>query len=333
MTAFKRPLRTPSLLLSGLLAAVLVMGCGGADDQRAQAPAQPEPQPVVLSLDFIPNAVHAPIYGAKTVGHDRANGVALEIRKPSGGPDALKLVASGRVDVGVLDIHDLAIARARGTDLVAIGALVDEPLAALIARPGIKRPRELEGRTVGVSGLPSDPAFLKAILRHDGADYDEVRQVTIGFNAVSRLLSGRVDAVPAFWNAEGVALRQRGLDIEEFRVEEYGAPAYPEVVMITARRTLREKRELLARTLDALEAGRRETLEDPEAAVRTIARAAETRDLKLVRAQLDAVAPLFAEDLRLNRAVLEEWADFDARIGIVDRRPDVERAFDFTLRP
>ena len=333
MTAFKRPLRPLSLLLSGLLAATLAVGCGGEDEQHAQAPAQPEPQPVVLSLDFIPNAVHAPIYAAKSAGHDLAHGVALEIRKPSGGPDALKLVASGKVDVGVLDIHDLAIARARGTDLVAIGALVEEPLAALIARPGIERPRELEGKTVGVSGLPSDPAFLKAILRHDGADYDEVRQVTIGFNAVSRLLSGRVDAVPAFWNAEGVALRQRGLDIEEFRVEEYGAPPYPEVVMITARRTLREKRALLARTLDALEAGRLETLEDPDAAVLTIAQAAETRDLELVRAQLDAVAPIFAEDLRLDRAVLEEWADFDARIGIVDRRPDVERAFDFTLRP
>ena len=332
MTASKRALRSLMLLLSGLLAATVAAGCGGAQEQHAQAPASPEPQPVVLSLDFIPNAVHAPIYAAKTAGHDRAQGVALEIRKPTGGPDALKLVASGKVDVGVLDIHDLAIAREQGTDLVAIGALVDKPLAALIARRGIERPRDLEGKTVGVSGLPSDPAFLKAIFRHDGADYDRVRQVTIGFNAVSRLLSGRVDAVPAFWNAEGVALRQRGFDIREFRVEEYGAPAYPEVVMITARRTLREKRELLAKTLDALEAGRRETLANPETVVKTIARAADTRDERLVRAQLDAVAPIFAEDLRLDRAVLERWADFDARIGIVERRPDVEQAFDFSLR-
>ena len=233
----------------------------------------------------------------------------------------------------MLDIHDLAIAREQGSDLVAIGALVEEPLAALIARPGIERPRDLEGRTVGVSGLPSDPAFLRAILEHDGADYEDVRQVTIGFNAVSRLLSGRVDAVPAFWNAEGVALRQRGLDVEEFRVEEFGAPVYPEVVLITARRTLREKRDLLSRTLEALEAGRRETLAEPDAAVRTIARAAETRDLRLVRAQLDAVSPIFADGLRLDRAVLEDWADFDARIGIVKRRPDVARAFDFSLRP
>jgi hypothetical protein len=44
-----------------------------------------------------------------------------------------------------------------------------------------------------------------------------------------------------------------------------------------------------------------------------------------------AVSPAFAPGLRLDRDVLEQWADFDARIGVVDRRPDVQRAFDVTL--
>ena len=307
------------------VAALLAGGCGG---DAGAPPARPK---VVLSLDFIPNAVHAPIYMAKAAGRDRAEGVELVIRKPAGGPDALKLVASGRVDLGVLDIHDLAIARSRGTDLVAVGALVGRPLAALIAQPGIGRPRDLEGRTVGVSGLPSDPAFLRAILEHDGARYDRVRQVTIGFAAVSRLLSRRVDAVPAFWNAEGVALRRRGLAIREFRVDDYGAPPYPEVVFITSRRSLERHRDRLRRTLAAIERGLRDTSADPERAAATIARAAETRDVGLVRAQLRAGAPVFAPGLRLDRAVVERWARFDAAIGIVRERPDVRRGFDFSL--
>jgi putative hydroxymethylpyrimidine transport system substrate-binding protein len=214
---------------------------------------------------------------------------------------------------------------------VAVGALVGRPLAALIARPGINRPRDLEGRIVGVSGLPSDPAFLRAILEHDGADYSAVRQVTIGFSAVSRLLTGRVDAVPAFWNAEGVALKYRGLAVREFRVDDYGAPPYPEVVFITSRRTLETRRDRLQRALIAIEHGLRDTLDDPDAAARQIARAAETRDVDLIRAQLGAVAPGFARGLRLHRGVVDRWADFDARIGIVHDRPDVRRAFDFSL--
>jgi len=293
--------------------------CGPSPEEPA-----PSSRPVTIALDFVPNPVHAPIYMA---------GEQLKIRKPGAGPDSLKLVSSGKVELGVLDIHDLAIARERGTDLVAVGALVGKPLAALIAQPSVGRPRDLAGMTVGVSGLPSDPAFVKAIVSDDGGDYDRVKQVTIGFNAVSRLLTKRVDAVPAFWNAEGVALKQRGLSAREFRVEDYGAPPYPEVVLVTARRTLSSQRARIERALDAIAAGLEKARSQPDEAVRVIARAAETDDTKLVRAQLDAVLPVFADGLRLDRPVLEQWAGFDARIGLVSKRPDVDRAFDFKLRP
>ena len=68
---------------------------------------------------------------------------------------------------------------------------------------------------------------------------------------------------------------------------------------------------------------------DPAGAVRGVAEAAEAKDAALVRAQLDAVAPLFG--LRLDRRRLEAWAAFDARIGIVEAEPDVGAAFDFSL--
>jgi putative hydroxymethylpyrimidine transport system substrate-binding protein len=316
--------RAAAALLLAL--AVALAACGGDDAGDGR-----ELPTVALSLDFVPNAVHAPIYEAVRNGRDRAEGIRLQIHKPGSGPDALKLVAAGRLDLGVLDIHDLAIARERGEDLVAVGALVGRPLAALIARPEIHRPRDLEGGTVGVSGLPSDPAFLRAILTHDGARYRRVRQVTIGFAAVKVLLTGRVDAVPAFWNAEGVALEQRGLAVREFRVEDYGAPPYPEVILMTSRRTLEQHRDRVRRALLAIRQGLRDTQADPEAAAREIARAAETRDVALTRAQLRAVSSSFAPGLRLDRGVLERWADFDAGIGIVAHRPDVDRAFDFTL--
>jgi len=300
------------LLLTAL--AALLAGCGGSASEPRRK--------LVLALDFTPNAVHAPLYAAAHEG-------AFEIRQPGSGPDSLKLVASGRAQLGVLDIHDLAIARARGSDVVAIAALVQRPLAALVARPPVRRPRDLEGRTVGVSGLPSDPAFLRAIVAHDGGDPARVRQVTIGFSAVTRILSGRVDAAPVFWNAEGIVLRERGLDTREFRVDDYGAPPYPEVVLIASRRTVATRRDELRRALEAIDAGIAAVRRDPAAAARTVARAAQTDDVGLVRAQLDAVAPLYG--LALDRGRLRAWAAFDARIGIVDSPPDVAAAFDLSF--
>jgi NitT/TauT family transport system substrate-binding protein/putative hydroxymethylpyrimidine transport system substrate-binding protein len=309
-------------------AAFLVGGCG-ADEE----PATRSPTDLSVALDFTPNAVHAPLYMAADRGADRRRGLRVRIRQPGSGPDALKLLAAGRIDVGILDIHDLGLVRERGADIVGIGALVQRPLAALIAQPGVHRPRDLDGRTVGVSGLPSDPAFLRAIVEADGGRYQSIRQVTIGFKAVAALLTRRVDAVPAFWNAEGVALRRRGRQVKEFRVERFGAPAYPEVVFMTTARKLREDPDRLRAFLATVADGIRATQRDPRRATRLVATAARATDSGLIRAQLDAVLPLFSPPLRLDRAILERWADFDARIGILERRPDVDRAFDFTMAP
>jgi NitT/TauT family transport system substrate-binding protein/putative hydroxymethylpyrimidine transport system substrate-binding protein len=311
--------------LAALVLVALALAACGSDSSSG-------PEPVTVALDFVPNPVHAPLYEAARDGRDTAHGVKLAIRKPGSGPDSLKLVASGKVDLGVLDIHDLAIAREQGADLVAVAALVGKPLAALVAQPDVARPRALEGRTVGVSGLPSDPAFVKAIVEHDGGDVAKLKQVTIGFAAVSRLLTKRVAAVPAFWNAEGVALRRAGLDVKQFRVEDYGAPPYPEVVLMTSRTTLEKHRARIKNALAAIADGLQATREAPNDAVAVIAKAAETNDTGLVRAQLDAVLPVFAPGLKLDRAVLDRWAGFDAGIGLVKKRPDVARAFDFTLR-
>ena len=309
-------------LLPILAATLLLAGCGD-DDEGAAAR-------VRLALDFTPNAVHAPVYAAVREGHDADHGVDIEIRPPGSSPDSLKLLESGRVDVGILDIHDLGLARERGADLVGVGALVQRPLAAIVAQEDVRRPRDLAGRRVGVSGLPSDPAVLRAVVEGDGGDYDAIRQVTIGFAAVPNLIEEKVAAVPVFWNAEGVVLRERGVETNEFRVDDYGAPPYPEVVLIVTRETLEQRPEVVEGVVKAIADGTRTVLEDPEAAVREIARAGGA-DLELTRAQLEAVRPVLEPPLQLDREVLEQWAEFDARFGILERRPDVDEAFAFVL--
>src|SRR3954462_12833184 len=110
------------LVLVLAAAGLLATGCGGG------AASDGAPPKVVVALDFTPNPVHAPIYEAIENGRDRSHGVRLDVKGPGAGPDSGKLVAGGKVDLGVLDIQDLALARERGVDLVGIGALVGRPL-------------------------------------------------------------------------------------------------------------------------------------------------------------------------------------------------------------
>ena len=285
-------------------------GCGGDDGGGS-------PQRGTLALDFQPNAVHAGIYAAEN----------LRIRVPSSSTDSLKLLASGRADMSVVDIHDLGLARERGSDIVGVGALVQRPLAAVIARPAdVHRPRDLEGRRVGVTGLPSDDAVLRAVVEHDGGSFERVDRISIGFSAVPSLVTGRVDAVVSFWNAEGVALRERGVDTREFRVDEYGAPRYPELVLAVTGKTLDERGELVDAMLDELERGTRLALRDREPIIEELVRASGA-DEPLMRAQFEAVAPALTPPLRLDREALASWARFDARFGILRAAPDVKRAF------
>ena len=132
---------------------------------------------------------------------------------------------------------------------------------------------------------------MKAIVSYHGGDVSKVDEVTIAFNAVSRLLTGRVGPAPAFLNAEGVALEQRGLDARDFRVEDYGALPCPELVLVTSRATLEVERERISAALDAIAAGIDATRSRPDEAVDVIAHAAATDDTALERAQLDAVLP------------------------------------------
>ena len=301
--------------------ALLVAAAGCGDDERSETA-----RPVTLALDFQPNAVHAGVYAAAEQALDRRHGLDLRVRVPSSSTDSLKLLAAGRADASIVDVHDLGLAHERDADVVGIGALVQRPLAAVVAVPEVRRPRDLEGRRVGVTGLPSDDAVLRATVEADGGDFDAVRRTTIGFSAVPSLAAGRVDAVVTFWNAEGVALRRRGVPTRQFRVDRYGAPRYPELVVATTGERLAEEPELLRDLLATLADGTRAALADRSAAVRAVASASDS-DPALVAAQLTAVAPALRPPLVLRPAALEAWARFDARFGILERAPDVGALF------
>jgi putative hydroxymethylpyrimidine transport system substrate-binding protein len=215
-----------------LAAAVLALAAAGCGGDGAEPGA---PEGATLILDFQPNAVHAGIYVAQARGYLTDEGIDLTIREPSSTSDAVKLLEADRADLAVMDINDLGIAQERGADLAAIAAIVQRPLASVIARDRgeVQTPTDLAGKTVGVTGVPSDDAVLDTVLRSGGLAPDSVERIDIGFNAVSALAAGRIDAATAFWNAEGVELKGLGVPAREFRVDQFGAPRYPELLLVT----------------------------------------------------------------------------------------------------
>jgi ABC-type nitrate/sulfonate/bicarbonate transport system substrate-binding protein len=218
-----------------------------------------------------------------------------------------------------------------------VAALVQRPLASVVAARGIGSPRALETRRVGVTGVPSDDAVLRSTVRGAGGNPARVRTVTIGFNAVASLLAGRVSAATAFWNIEGVALGRKRSGFHPFRVDDYGAPSYPELVVSVTRPTLDHRREMIRRVLRALTRGYVFAGEHPTRSASDVARAQPGLDRQLVESELRTMMPIFFRPNRrwgqLDPPTLRAWAAWEARFGIVKRPPDVTQAFDGRLVP
>jgi NitT/TauT family transport system substrate-binding protein/putative hydroxymethylpyrimidine transport system substrate-binding protein len=271
--------------VAALLAAALLVapsGCGGGGAEPGA------PKGATLVLDFQPNAVHSGIYAAQANGYFKDAGVDVRIQEPSSAADSAKLLETGRADFAVMDINDFGIARERGLDLIAIAAIVQRPLASVIARdPGeIRRPADLAGKTIGVTGVPSDDAVLDTVLRSGGLDPNSVHRVTIGFNAVADLAAGKVDAATAFWNAEGVELRQQGIPIREFRVGDSGGTMFPELVVATRPDNCTSARDFSR----ALDRAYTDTLsQDPASALTDLLTEVKGLDAEAQRKQLDAL--------------------------------------------
>lgn len=318
--------------LAVALAVAVPTACGGSDaEPDAPATGVATPRALELILDFQPNPVHVGIYAAIADGAFERVGIEPRVRIPGDSSDAPKLLQAGRVDLAVLDIHDLAIARERGVDLVGVGAIIQRPLAAVIAnRDRIRSPADLFGATVGVTGLPSDDAVLEAVLEAGGGSGPPPETPTIGFKSVSALAAGRVDAATAFWNAEGVALEGLGVATREFRVDEFGAPSYPELVLVATRGTLEREPELIDGAIAALSEGYSTAISDPDRALEAMLSSLPEADPDAFAAQMEALvaADAFSPPLRLDPEVLEEWARWDRRFGIVEGAPVIERAFD-----
>ncbi len=309
-------------LLAAALALVGIAGCGGSGAEPGA------PEGASLLLDFTPNAVHSGIYAAQAEGFYEDDGVELKVRPPGESTDAPKLLAAGRTEFAILDITDLAIAREKGLPLVGVVPIVGAPLAAVLARSdrGIASPRDLEGKSVGVTGLPSDEAVVDSEVASDGGDPANVKRVTIGFNAVTSLAAGKVDAATGFWNAEGVALERAGVPIDVFKVNEFGAPRYPELILTTTEKTLEEKPDLVDGVVAATRKGYDLTESNPARALTDLLAANPSLERADQQAQLKVLLP----DLKpkpFDQTVLREWAVWAHRHGLLAGKVAVAQTF------
>jgi putative hydroxymethylpyrimidine transport system substrate-binding protein len=333
------------LRVAALLAilALAVAGCGGGDDddgggaggqtgttQAAGACADQKlasPTDVTLILDFLPNPVHLAIYQGLAAGTYKANNINLKVQTPTSTSDTLRLLATDRADIGIVSLLDFLTSYKQRQPITAFMALEQRPLGSLLAleKSGIASPKDLEGQTVGVTGVPSDLAAVKSMVANAGGDPAKVKTVTIGFNAVQNLVAGKVKAAVGFWNAEGVQLQAQE-PTKVFKLDEFGAPAYPELVAFTRNDTISGNPALVCAFTKATAEGYTQATANPDQALDNLTKQAEGLALSDAKAQYEALKPVYQADApvygALDLKVLADYLTWAKEAKILDLSDD-----------
>ncbi len=302
-----------------------------------------EDKSLSIMLDWTPGPMHGPIYWAQKEGMFKKRGLDLKILSPSDTTVPLKLVATGNVDLAISYSTETILASKEGVDVTIVGTVIPRPLIAIMATAsqGMTDIKDLRGKKVGYSGIPTYLALLKATIENAGLAEDDVEIVNVGFNLVPALLSGSVDAIgDGFVNAQAVQIEQQTGQKPFVRpVDQAGVPTYDENVLVADPGRLasnEEYRDTVKLFLDAFYEGVAEANKRP-AEVTALLETVTNRDADYLRGSVPiSLEMMLPEKGPLGCVEVSKYETFSGWMvqhKLIDAKPELDRLIDNSLLP
>jgi ABC-type nitrate/sulfonate/bicarbonate transport system substrate-binding protein len=160
---------------------------------KAKAPLETDTLRVVLT--FTPGGHDTDLIAPKALGYFKQEGLDVKVIVPGQTGDAQKLVGTGRADIGVTHASGVILARAQGVPLLGIAARHQQGTngTLILRKSGITKPKDLEGHTLSITGIPENTLMFNEFLRVNGVDKSKVRVINGGFTGHVLLAKDRVD--------------------------------------------------------------------------------------------------------------------------------------------
>ena len=305
--------------------ALVVLACLTALTGLA-APAAAADQ-VSVQLDWVVRGNHAMFFVARDNGYFAENGIEVTaIRKGTGSPDAMRLVANGNAEFGFGDLPTLAVARSQNVPVVALVAVNQHsPLSmiSLAKERQLKKPADLKGLNIGIHPAGSTYIFFKAFLAANGMSEADVEKSTVSPPYENYLLLGRVDAVPGYIDAEVPELEAKAggpgsLSImlgSDFGYEVYGSGLFTSQTMVD------EKPDLVKRFVAAYLKAFQFVVDNPEEAADIVVKAnpeyAEKRDVLVKQLQADIRSTFTSAETERHSLGWMSDAAWEKTIGVL----------------
>jgi putative hydroxymethylpyrimidine transport system substrate-binding protein len=267
-------LRTPRLYAAALLALVtcLVAACASTSPPASAGGSTSAGAPATLKveLDWVPNPDHVGLYYAQNKGIFAHNNLTVNFLTPSNAADPIKLVGLNKVDLAISYESEMFYGQQENLPVTAVATVIPVPLNSLIVTPKdhVTSLSQMAGKKVGITGIPSDGAIYATMLKAGGLTPSQVTSVTVGFNLVPSVLSGKVDAIiGGYRNVEAIQIAQEmGQKPTVFPASALGVPSYAELVLVANRNRLASDKAYaneVRRFVKSLVAGTNGALKDP----------------------------------------------------------------------
>ena len=339
-----------AFMLSAVLCLSLLAGCGSGKStgtsseasgstetaETANAAESGELRELDVVLDWYPNALHAFLYEAIDKGYYAEEGLKVNIRFPSNTNDALSLVAAGKADIGLYYQHDVIQARAnQNVPVKSIGAVVQGPLNIILSlkEKDITSPSDLVGKTIGYAGTELSEALIRSIMNYVGADYSDVTMIDVGFDLMSSMTTGNVDAtIGCLVNHEVPQMEEEGFEVNWFSLDDYGVPTNYEGVFVANDDAIENDSETLKAFLRASAKGFADMQADPEEALSILLANQNEENFPLSetveRSSINVLLPIMeTEDARFLSQSDECWQeniDWMLEQGLISSAPSLD---------
>ena len=256
-----------------VMCALLAAICGSVFSAGFPSTSEAQNKKVLMQLAWVVGGHNTPFFVAKEKGFYAAKGLDVTINRGFGSGDTAKIVGTGKVQFGEVNIPTAIISQGKDVPLAIIGVLIGKAPESFLSfeEKGIRKPKDAEGKSfaeaTGAAIMVTWPAFAKLA----GIDINKTTHIPVEAAAKPAVFfSGQVDWVPGFRPGfdEPVILQARkvGKKLVFVRWEDYGWKGYGSG-LVTHPDLLKQDPKMVANFVSATMDGYGYTIEHPEEAL------------------------------------------------------------------
>ncbi len=275
---------------------------------------------ITVAMGYIPSVQFAPFYVAEEKGYFRDAGLDITLNYGLES-DLIKLVGTNQVPFMIGSGDQVILGRSQGIPVRYMFRWYRKFPVVVFAKTdqNIKAPKDLEGKSVGISALAgASYVGWKALVYAAGIDESKVNLQVIGFTQAAAVTQNRVNAAIDYSVNGPVQMRLANVPITVLAVSDY--MDLPSNGLITNDQTIRDHPDWVRALSSAFRKGLQDTLANPDAAF---------------AASLRAVPEAGGAQSAVNRAIFDEslrlWQAGASSLGVSD--PALwQNAADFMLK-